>query len=91
MPEADVKAREAAIVKQVTEAFPRNNLRVSPVAVHTLEGREVETLRFTVDEMASSDVQVDRLSHAGTSESLVAEEIIRDLRLQLPQQQPGQH
>jgi hypothetical protein len=90
VPEADVKAREEAIVKQVTAAFPMNDLRVSPVAVHTLEGREVETLRFTVDETASSDVQIETLARAGTSESQVAEEIIRELKLQLPQQQPGQ-
>jgi hypothetical protein len=90
VPEADIKAREEAIVKQVTEAFPANDLRVSPVAVHTLEGREVETLRFTVDEMASSDVQLERLARESTSPSAVAEEIIRDLRLQLPQQEPGQ-
>lgn len=81
---ADRKAREEAVVREVTKAFPTMNLRVSPVAVHTLEGREVETLRFTLDEIASSDVQVDTLSRPTFSQEAIADEIIRDLRVQLP-------
>ena len=64
------------------------NLRVSPISVHTLEGQEVQTLRFTLDETASSDVQLDTLARSGANEQDIAEEIIRDLRLQLPTPPP---
>jgi hypothetical protein len=83
---ADLKAREDAVTAEVTKAFPAMNLRVSSVAVHTLEGKEAETLRFTLDETASSDVELEALARPATSESEIADEIIRDLRLQLPEE-----
>jgi hypothetical protein len=81
-------SREAAVIEEVTKAFPAMNLRVSPISVHTLEGQEVQTLRFTLDETASSDVQLDTLARSGANEQDIAEEIIRDLRLQLPTPPP---
>jgi hypothetical protein len=78
------KAREAAIVREVTLAFPTMDLRVTPMAVHNLSGDETETLRFTLDETASSDLELARIAHSAESDSTLANELISDLRTQLP-------
>jgi hypothetical protein len=83
---ADLKAREDAVTAEVTKAFPAMNLRVSSVAVHTLEGKEAETLRFTLDETASSDVELEALARPAASEEAIARGIIEDLKLQLPEE-----
>jgi hypothetical protein len=87
---ADLKAREDAVTAEVTKAFPAMNLRVSSVAVHTLDGKEAETLRFTLDEIASSDVELDALARPAASEEAIARGIIEDLKLQLPEE-AGEH
>ena len=76
--------REEAIVREVTLAFPAMNLIVTPIAVHNLEGGETETLRFTLDETASSDLELGRLERSTEPESTLADELISDLRTQLP-------
>jgi hypothetical protein len=83
----DRKARQEAVIAEVTKAFPAMDLRISTVAVHTLEGKEVETLRFTLDETASADVQLDKLDRTDRTDEAVAQDVINDLRLQLPQEQ----
>lgn len=80
----DRSAREESVIGEVTAAFPTMNLRVSPVRVHKLEGGEVDTLRFTLDETASSDIDVDRMEHSAEAEEILARELIEDLRAQLP-------
>lgn len=87
---AQLSTREQAIIAQVTGAFPGHDLLVAPVEVHTLEGHDVNTLRFTLDHAASSDVQVESLAHAATTDDDIAAEIIRDLRLQLPADAGGE-
>ena len=80
----DRKSREEAIVREVTMAFPTMNLRVTPIAVHNLNGGETDTLRFTLDETASSDLEVARIAHSAEPDKSLAEELIQDLRTQLP-------
>ena len=43
-----------------------------------------DTLRFTVDERASSDIELTRLASRGASAEVLAQEVIADLRSQLP-------
>ncbi len=80
----DTKAREAGIVNEVALAFPQHDLQVSPVAVHTTQGGERDTLRFTLDGAASSDLAMERLRLSREADSTLATEVIEDLRQQLP-------
>ena len=47
-------------------------------------------LHYSRHTFRNSDVQLDRLAQESTSPAVVAEEIIRELKLQLPPQQAGQ-
>jgi len=79
-----VSATEIEVIAEVTRAFPDSSVRADAVAVHTNDGREIGTLRFTVDEQASTDIELSRLQAASASPELLAQEVITDLRAQLP-------
>ena len=79
-----VSATEIEVIAEVTRAFPESSVRADAVAVHTNDGREVGTLRFTVDEQASTDIELSRLQAPSGSPELLAQEVITDLRAQLP-------
>ena len=79
-----VSATEIEVIAEVTRAFPESSVRADAVAVHAADGREIGTLRFTVDEQASTDVDLGRLQAPGASPEMLAQEVITDLRAQLP-------
>jgi hypothetical protein len=79
-----VSATEIEVIAEVTRAFPENTVRADAVGVHTDDGREIGTLRFTVDEQASTDIELSRLETPSSSAELLAQEVITDLRAQLP-------
>jgi hypothetical protein len=78
------RRREVAIVGLVSAAFPAMNLRVSPVAVRTLEGRDEPTLRFTLDETYSADLRRDQLMDTAMTDDRLANIVIDGLRQQVP-------
>ena len=82
-----VSATEVAVIAEVTRAFPESSVRSDAIAVHADDGREIGTLRFTVDERASTDIELSRLEAQGGSPELLAQEVITDLRAQLPLQE----
>ncbi len=80
-----VSATEIEVIAEVTRAFPDSSVRADAIAVHSGDGREIGTLRFTVDEQASTDIELSRLqTPSGSSPELLAQEVITDLRAQLP-------
>ena len=81
-----VSATEIEVIAEVTRAFPESSVRADAIAVHAENGREIGTLRFTVDEQASTDVELSRLQAQGGRPELLAQEVITDLRAQLPLQ-----
>lgn len=74
---------EQDVTIRVSEAFPNQSVRANAVAVHKLDGGEIGTLRFTVDDMASSDLELQRLEQKGESAESLAHEVIEDLMGQL--------
>ena len=81
--ERSVSALERDVAALVTVAFPDRDLKMNAIAVHKTEGGEVGTLRFTVDDMASSDLELARLEKPMQSAETLASEVIEDLREQL--------
>jgi hypothetical protein len=81
-----VTETEQEVVDLVSRAFPQRTLQVNAIGVHTLEGQEVATLRFTLDDAASSDLLLDRLGKPQEAASSLALEVIEDLQAQLPPQ-----
>ena len=79
-----VSATEIEVIAEVTRAFPESSVRADAIAVHSENGQEIGTLRFTVDEQASTDIELSRLQAPSGSPELLAQEVITDLRAQLP-------
>jgi YHS domain-containing protein len=75
--------RELEVVNAVSEAFAGAHLETSIIPVHTLEGTQVDTLRFTLSGLASSDLHRDRIA-GGDSINHLASEVVLQLRHQLP-------
>lgn len=73
---------EQEVVRAVSEHFAGLYLETSVVPVHTLEGTEVETLRFTLSGIASSDLHRDRITGDGAVD--LAGVVVQQLRQQLP-------
>ena len=61
--------RELEVVRALSEEFPGQHLETSVLAVRTLEGAEVETLRFTLGGLASSDLHRDRIGGGETTKA----------------------
>ena len=79
-----VSETEQEVVALVSRAFPERTLQVNAIGVHTLEGGEVATLRFTVDDAASSDLLLNRLEAPQEAAASLALELIEELQVQLP-------
>ncbi len=75
--------RELEVVHAVSEEFSGLHLETSIVPVHTLEGTEVDTLRFTLSGIASTDLHRDRIA-GGDSINELASAVVLQLRHQLP-------
>jgi hypothetical protein len=74
--------REQALIARVTQAFAGMMLEARSVDVHTAEGRLSPTLRFTVNESASTDLPRERIARSDESEEVLAEIVIAELRRQ---------
>jgi hypothetical protein len=86
MSDRTITMTETEITAEVTRAFPESTVRANAIGVHRGDGGEVGTLRFTVDEKASSDIDLSRLESPNASAEVLAQELITDLRSQLPQE-----
>ena len=75
--------REDEVVRILTATFPGRFLEARVVSVHKLEGGEVATLRFTVDEAFSADLERDRIATWRGSEEELAAEAAHELQGQL--------
>lgn len=75
--------REQAIIARVSEAFAGMMLDSRTVDVHTLEGGLSPTLRFTLNETASTDLQRGRIAANDESEDALADVVIVELRRQV--------
>jgi hypothetical protein len=58
-------------------------LDASVVDVHKQDGRTVSTLRFTLNDEASTDLERDRIEQSGDSAEDMAAQLADDLRAQL--------
>jgi hypothetical protein len=58
-------------------------LDASVVDVHKQDGRTVSTLRFTLNDEASTDLERDQIEHSGESAEDMAARLVDDLRTQL--------
>jgi hypothetical protein len=76
--------REEAILEQLTNAFRGRMLDWRIVDVHKQEGGMVATLRFTLDEVASADLERERIEASGESIEALAGALADDLRTQMP-------
>lgn len=75
--------REEQVVKLVTEKFPDRFLEARIISVHKQEGGETPTLRFTLDQAASTDLERERIAGSQDSVERLAEEAIGDLAGQI--------
>jgi hypothetical protein len=75
--------REQAVIAMVSQACGDRNLQTSTVEVQKLEGGSVSTLRFTLDDVASTDLERERITSATESVEELATAIVAELRRQL--------
>jgi hypothetical protein len=78
--------KEGEITALLTLAFEGMDLRANTIDVHKLEGGMHSTVRFTVDERASADLERDRIATSGESAEALAEIVAQDLRGQLEEE-----
>src|SRR5688572_15147027 len=64
--------RELEVVRAVSESFAGLHLETSIVPVHTLEGNQVDTLRFTLSNIASADLHRDRIAGGDSTDELAS-------------------
>ena len=75
--------REEEIIAILSRAFEGLMLDSRVVDVHKLDGGTVSTLRFTLNEAASSDLERDEIEESGKSVEEMAERVSGELREQL--------
>jgi hypothetical protein len=75
--------REQAVIALVSQACGDRNLQTSTVEVQKLEGGAVPTLRFTLDDVASTDLERERVVSGTESVEELATAIVAELRRQL--------
>lgn len=81
--EIQLRLREEALVRRVNLAFPDRSLQVAAVPAYAQGGSDDEALRFTLDGIASTEIELSRLEPSNESESTIADEVISKLRMQL--------
>ncbi|HLF77928.1 MAG TPA: hypothetical protein VJB57_10610 [Dehalococcoidia bacterium] len=86
MPVGTQTAREVEVVRILTTKFPDRFLEGRVVIVQKLEGGEVATLRFTIDEASSTDLERERIASLQESEEQLATEAASALQEQLNRQ-----
>jgi hypothetical protein len=83
MAESTATQRENEIIEHVTKAFANRLVSVAPITVHTLEGGESLTLRFTIDDVSSTDLKRERIAAGAESSESLAREVEEELKKQL--------
>ena len=78
-----INEREQEIIDLVVKALPQHFVAAKPMTVHTLEGSESATLRFTADENSSTDLKRDRIAGGSESVEELAHEVETRLKMQL--------
>jgi hypothetical protein len=78
-----INEREQEIIDLVVKALPQHFIAAKPMMVHTLEGGESATLRFTADESSSTDLKRERIAGEGVSVEQLAQEVENRLKMQL--------
>ena|SRR6266540_2975493 len=73
---------EEAIIALVTNACVGMNLQTTRVDVRKLEGGTVPTLRFTLDDTFSTDLERNRITSGQESAENLAREVVAELRRQ---------
>jgi hypothetical protein len=84
---SEFSEKEGEIAALLTVAFEGMDLRANTIDVHKLEGGMQSTVRFTLDERASADLERDRIATSGETVEALAETVARDLRSQLEDQE----
>jgi hypothetical protein len=75
--------QERAVIEIVSRACQGMILETSKVDVHTLEGGTVSTLRFTLEERASTDVELARIASGQEAADALASGVVAELRKQM--------
>ena len=76
--------REDAVVSLVTRAAGPMLVDWRVVAVHKLEGGEVATLRFNLNDSASTDLERGRIESGNETPEQLASVVIDELKRQMP-------
>ena len=76
---SDFTHREAELIELLTERFPDGVLDSRIVTVQTLEGGEAETLRFTLNDVSSTDFARSRIASTDESVESLADEAAEEL------------
>jgi hypothetical protein len=84
---SEFSEKEGEITALLTVAFEGMDLRANTIDVHKLEGGMHSTVRFTLDEWASADLERDRIAASDETAEALAETVARDLRSQLEDQE----
>ena len=77
--------REQEIVDMVARALGNHLVVANPVKVHTSDGGEASALRFTMDDLSSTDVRRERIAAGEEAPSVLARAIEEDLLKQIGQ------
>ena len=74
--------KEEAVIALVTRACAGRDLQTTRVDVRKLEGDAVPTLRFTLDDRASTDLERERIATSDESVEALASIVVAELRRQ---------
>ena len=75
--------QERAVIELVSRACGGMILETARVDVHNLEGGTVPTLRFTLEERASTDLALGRIASGEESAETLASGVVAELRKQM--------
>jgi hypothetical protein len=78
-----VTEREQEIIDHVIQALPQHMVSAKPMTVHTSDGGESATLRFTMDDMSSTDLKRERIASGAEPADALANQVCRDLLQQI--------
>jgi len=78
-PVADFTEREEALIALVTGRFPERSLEARIVSVNKLEGGQAETLRLTLDDVSSTDLERSRVEQGSQTLEMLADEVAAEL------------
>jgi hypothetical protein len=75
--------REQAITTLLAQAFPQMHIDARRVDVHKREGGMASTLRFTLDDTYSADLETERIASASEPPEALANEVTAILKQQI--------